>query len=600
MGMRTNKVHFALLNPTQLTMALMAVGYIHSTYAAELKLGDDWSGNFDTTLSYGASWRASKPTPSLIGVGNGGTAGTVNSDDGDLNFKRGHLISNAVRATHELELSREGFGLFGRVTYGYDEVASRDSVDALGGSKDKIGHDARLLDLYGRYNGEIGGRPFAVRVGQQVVNWGESLFIQNGLSVINPFDLSTLHSPGTELREAYIPTPLLWASQQLTPDASVEGFLLLRADHHRLEPRGTYFSSNDVLTGRLGRGDASDRLYMNGMVPDQSGLDPTALPAFAGGTGQFWVDRTTTRKAQASDQFGLSFHQSFPEWNQLDMGFYAMQYTSRVPFLSFNAAGIGQAPSSAMLGAGGASYFVEYPSRIQLYGLSARAQGPFGLSLQGEYSYRPNQPVQRSVSDLSVIAATAGLLGSPVAGTEIQGYDRTNMHQVQIGATKTFSSILGANTTALAAEVGYTHLGLRKDSYYDAPATYMLSPALATAFGTAAQTTGFQTRDSWGYVVYYQLEYSDLIAGSTLAPRIAFSHDVHGTGPTFTQGVRSVSIGSSLTSSDKSWKLDLSYTSYSGGRTYVITDPTTGYTYSSSANLLKDRDFISASASYAF
>ena len=600
MGMKANKVNSALLKPTRLAMALVTLGCIHSAHAVELKLGDDWTGNFDTTVSYGAAWRASKADASVIGVGNGGTSATVNADDGDLNFRRGHMVSNAVRATHELELARDGFGLFGRVTYGYDEVATRDRISALGESKDQVGYDARLLDLYGRFNGELGGKQFAARIGQQVVNWGESMFIQNGLSVINPFDLSTLHAPGTELREAYIPTPMAWASQQLTPNASVEGFVLFKADHHRLEPRGTFFSTNDVLSGRAGTGANSDRIYLNGMMPDQRGLDASALPVFAGGTGQFWVDRTTTRTAEVSDQFGVSFRQAFPEWNQLEMGLYALQYTSRVPFLSFKAAAGGVPPSSAMFGIGGASYFVEYPSRIQLYGVSGRLQGPFGLALQGEYSYRPNQPVQRSVSDLAVVAATAGLLGSPVAGTEMQGYDRVGMHQIQLSGTKTFSSVLGAETSALAAEVGYTHLDLRKGVYYDAPGVTMLSPALAAAMGSAAQTTGFLTRDSWGYVVFYQLEYSDLIAGAKLSPRLAFSHDVHGSGPTFNQGVKSLSLGASLTSADKNWKFDLSYTNYFGGRNYEITDATTGYTFSSTSNLLKDRDFIAASLSYAF
>ena len=85
------------------------------------------------------------------------------------------------------------------------------------------------------------------------------------------------------------------------------------------------------------------------------------------------------------------------------------------------------------------------------------------------------------------------------------------------------------------------------------------------ASSTPTQTTGFATRNSWGYVVYYQLDYNDLFMGATLSPREAFSHDVHGVGPTFNQGSRSLSIGGALVSADKRWKLDLSYTDYIGG-----------------------------------
>lgn len=582
-----------------LAAAMLALGCMHAAQAIEIRTDDGWSGSFDTTLTYGLALRASKPDKANIGLGNaayspvGGTAQSVTNDDGDLNFRRGHLVSNVMRATHELDLSRGNFGLFGRLTYAYDEVASRDNIDELGGSKKKIGHDARLLDLYVRDSEEIGGKPFSVRLGQQVVNWGESLFIQNGISVVNPIDVSLIRSPGTELREAYIPTPMLWASQQLTSRASVEGFVLFRADHYRLDPRGTFFSTEDVVGGLVGK----DRIYLNAAVPDQRALDPSLPPP----VGQFWVDRVEGPKAHAGDQFGLSARYSIPEWDHLELGAYAMQYTSRIPILSFTA---GASPSMAYGPTqGDANYYVEYPDRIKLFGLSGRLQGPFGLALQGEYSYRPNQPIQKSVTDLSVIAGVLPLFGAPGApapGDTLQGYERVKMHQVQVSATKLFGAALGAQSSALAAEVGYTRLLLPKDQYFDAQGVYLPSPELAAALGTPAQTTGFATRNSWGYVVYYQLDYNDLFMGATLSPRVAFSHDVHGIGPTFNQGSRSLSIGGALVSADKRWKLDLSYTDYIGGRRYSGTDPNTGVEYSSNSNPLRDRDFVAASLSYAF
>lgn len=600
------QVKARLPQPSKLAVALMAMGCVHAAQAIDIRTDDGWTGSFDTTLTYGLSVRATKPDKGNIGIGNapyspvGGTAQSVTNDDGDLNFRKGHLTSNVMRATHELDMNRGSFGFFGRVTYAYDEVASRDDIDELGGSKKKVGHDARLLDLYVHDSEEFGGKPFSVRLGQQVVNWGESLFIQNGISVINPIDVSLIRSPGTELREAYIPTPMLWASQQVTSRASVEGFVLFRADHYRLDPRGTFFSTEDVAGGLVGK----DRIYMNSNAPDQRNLDPTQLPPFAGpgNNGQFWVDRIDGPKAQSSDQFGLATHISIPEWSNMEVGAYAMQYTSRIPLLSFTA---GTSPSMAFGPTqGDANYYIEYPERIQLFGLSSRFQGPFGLALQGEYSYRPNQPMQKSVTDLSVLAgilAPFGAPGAPAPGDTLQGYERVKMHQVQFGATKVFGASLGAQSSVLATEVGYTRLLLPKDQYFDAPGVYLPSPELAAALGgVAAQTTGFATRDSWGYVVYYQLEYNDLIGGATLTPRVGFSHDVHGTGLTFNQGNRSLSVGGALVSADKRWKLDISYTDYIGGRRYSGVDPNTGQEYSSNSNPLRDRDFLAASLSYAF
>ena len=49
--------------------------------------------------------------------------------------------------------------------------------------------------------------PGQIRVGDQVLNWGESTFIQNGISVINPFDVSKLRVPGAELKARFDAMP---------------------------------------------------------------------------------------------------------------------------------------------------------------------------------------------------------------------------------------------------------------------------------------------------------------------------------------------------------------------------------------------------------
>jgi hypothetical protein len=100
--------------------------------------------------------------------------------------------------------------------------------------------------------------------------------------------------------------------------------------------------------------------------------------------------------------------------------------------------------------------------------------------------------------------------------------------------------------------------------------------------------------------------------GANLAPRIAFNHDVKGVSQTFNEGVKSLSIGANIDYQRK-FSVDLSWTSYFGGRTYCGTDvvaPTQtslapqvavqGASYCSSANPIKDRDFVSLVVSYSF
>ena len=81
-----------------------------------------------------------------------------------------------------------------------------------------------------------------------MISWGESTFIQGGINVINPVDVSKLRVPGAELKDALIPTTGLWASQELTKSASVEGFYLTNWDKVRIDPRGSFFSTNDTIS----------------------------------------------------------------------------------------------------------------------------------------------------------------------------------------------------------------------------------------------------------------------------------------------------------------------------------------------------------------
>ena len=84
-------------------------------------------GSFDTTISWGGSWRAQKRDPTLLAIVNGGSARSANEDDGNLNYDKHKLYSNQLKATHELELKHNNLGVFTRGTYFYD-FAYRDQA----------------------------------------------------------------------------------------------------------------------------------------------------------------------------------------------------------------------------------------------------------------------------------------------------------------------------------------------------------------------------------------------------------------------------------------------------------------------------------------
>ncbi|MEQ9800225.1 MAG: DUF1302 family protein, partial [Salinisphaeraceae bacterium] len=60
--------------------------------------------------------------------------------------------------------------------------------------------DAEILDAYVYADWDVAGLPLNVRLGNQVVSWGESTFIQGGVSSYLPFDVAALYQPGLELK----------------------------------------------------------------------------------------------------------------------------------------------------------------------------------------------------------------------------------------------------------------------------------------------------------------------------------------------------------------------------------------------------------------
>jgi hypothetical protein len=632
-----------------LALALALVGSLPA-FALEFETGSGVKVNVDTTITYGVSVRTGARDPALFGIANGGTSRSTNEDDGDLNFDKGKAFANLVKATTDVEVKYRNFGFFGRGTAYYDfDLANSDKLGPTG--RDRLGKDVVGLDGFVSAAFKPGGRNLNIRAGRQVISWGESTFIPGGINVINPVDLSKLRVPGSELKEAFIPTAGLWGSLELTTAASIEGFYLTNFDKIRLDPKGSYFSNNDAAS------DDADRVIVsfgrrlddrtaprNPVPPGIPGLSTTATALYGpfDPAAQIWVPRSADHNASDSGQYGVALRYLADHLNETEFGFYFMNYHSRVPFF----AGIKGTTTSVLTGGpliapicataalralcatGTATYYTEYPENIKLYGVSFNTAGPAGIALQGEYSYRPNQPVQLATAELilaslglpNLITGFTQIPGAPAGataaalvpdGTYIQGFRNVKMSQLQMTATKSWPNVARADQLIFVGEVGATYFhNLPTDLKFSGPAAYLPATAFGAAVSSAysVQTEGFMTNFSWGYRLAGRLEYSNLFLGGNVAPRIAFSHDVKGVSPTFNEDTKSVSIGASWEYQRK-WLVDAQYTNYFGGRTYCGTDvPTPGSvitpgqsaSFCSSANPLKDRDFYSVSVSYSF
>ncbi len=434
---------------TAIALAFM-VG-MPSAFAFEFKSeSGEVTGSFDTTLSAGALWRMDKRDSSLISIANGGTSRDPNSDDGNLKYDNGELVSTVFKATHDLEVKYQNFGAFLRASYFYDPtIHSKNSLSSK--AVDELGSNAEILDAYVYGSFDLGGRKLNLRLGKQVVSWGESTFIQNGINVLNPVNVSRLRAPGSEVKEGLIPMLMGYGSLEITDGISVELALPAEWKETKIDPAGSFFSSNDFAT------EGGNIAYVGfGRRNDANGA---AIPFNLSAAAPGWAPRSKDREASDGGQYGVALRFFLPELNNTELGFFHANYHSRTPFVSGYRGGLSIVPPTVIpgctafdvprgLGAGCAfaagragTYFIEYPEDIKLYGMSFNTSLPGGVALQGEYSYRRNQPLQLPSADL--LLAAVGLANqltslNPVAardvpyGTEISGYRRVKMHQMQV------------------------------------------------------------------------------------------------------------------------------------------------------------------------
>lgn len=569
----------------------MCLGSVLSTPA----LGETFSvgeikGKFDSSLSVGASWSVRGADPALVGASNGGTASSQNNDDGRLNFKKGETFSKIFKGIHDLELKYGDTGVFVRGKYWYDFELKDEhrllyDIDDHNRKQAAQASGAQILDAFVYQNYTVADQPGAARLGKQVVSWGESTFLLNGINAINPVDVAAFRRPGAEIKEGLIPVNMIFLSQGFTDSLSAEAFYQLEWDQTVLDNCGTFFTATDVLA------DGCDKRLAI------SGSDVNPVPS----AGYSYVGRLGDRDARDSGQYGVALRWFAEQLNNTEFGLYALNYHSRTPIVSTV---VGSAPFAVdpATGEASAKYFAEYPEDIRLYGLSfSTTVGSTALS--GEVSHRPNMPLQLNTTDL-VLGAVAplGFLGNPVftsghasaaAGEEIRGYVRKPFTQAQVTAVQFIDRVMGADRLTLIGEVGYSHIGdinqseLRfgRDVAFgngEVPGGFCAT-ALNTSNPDQCNDKGFYTSTSWGYSTRAVLDYQSVIAGVNLKPNLAWSHDVDGYGPTFNEGNKAISLGLDA-DYQNTYTASLSYTDFFGGE----------------YNTNIDRDFVALSVGVNF
>lgn len=577
-------------------------------------------GLLDLTASYGLGVRIDDADKKLVAIANGGKRTSANQDDGTLNYNQG-VLSNALRLNADLTLSWRQFGAYirGFAFYDYEnQVDDRARTPLSNDGKDIVGKDADLLDHYVSMQHKVGGIPLLFRLGDQVVNWGESNFIRNGVDIINPLDLSALNEPATPARDVLIPQGMLWGAANLTESVAVEAYYQYEWKRVRLPPVGSYFSNNDLFGGdglnvaMLGAGRYSD-LGTDldaefGLPAGTLGFDPDffKLPGNGGvdtpgDQGQFGFTMTTflpgTRSTKISVHL-VRYHSRLPLVNGLTASQAAIDQTTRAevdalaatlvpPYLSTGLtpaeaadAALDTAESLTTSGyANQAGYQLAYPEDISMVGLSFNtATLRRGMLVSGEIAHHRNYPFQINLNELfsAVLtpiqfSASNSSLGTFGADQFIKGFVKLNRTQATAGLTQLFGPRFGAAQTAANADIAWVHV-------HDMPGRNDLP----------LQAVETPSSDSWGYRLGGSLTYDGVLGGISLVPRFLFTHDLRGTTPapvsTFVEERKSFTAGLGLNYINR-WTGNLSYTSFFGA---------------GDRNLLKDRDLVRLRISYTF
>lgn len=390
-----------------------------------------------------------------------------NGDNGNLNFDKYDIVNAATKLTSDISFSIGEFNFFTRAT-GYFDIENADldqknpdttalpaSSPLSSGVRELTGARLHFLDYFVSRRFDIGDRAFNIKLGNQVLNWGESAFLlPNSLNAINAPDQAASRIPGFDLKELSQPQGMVLLEGDVIDNLSFQTFYQYQWKPVTPDPVGSFFSTSDIV------GEGGDYAMLSfSKAPEDPGqlYEPARNPddpAFILGSRSsrtLLVDHAASKRAEPSNggQYGFALKGFLENFNNgTELAFYFANYHARIPSISGYAANATCLPESAgvtpvdtivsiavscgaldptdpaamaqfltgtlpALASGNAQLalprealpldtarlFIEYPENVRMYGMSFNTTVG-DIALSGEYVYRPNLPVQIHSTDL--------------------------------------------------------------------------------------------------------------------------------------------------------------------------------------------------------
>lgn len=417
-------------------------------------------------------------------------AASLNGDDGNLNYNKYDMVQGVAKLTQDLKIGYGDYEFFARWLYFYDAVNNNfteyhpnrvtqqnynqvgygpgdrgfvTTIDPLttlllrnvvyfpnnriygaggvvhnrrndGEALKQAGTSFQMLDAFVSTKFDIpGDRKLTVKLGRQIVNWGESTLLAiNSVNQANPVNANNLFRVGFQLEEVFTPVGALFASTEVAPGLSLEGYYQFEWLPLQAPTPGTFLSFLDIGTDNTGR---TASISFGGAAEDPESLakpqnNPLALIA---GTS-LTIPRLPDKEPSNLGQFGIAL-KYYADWlgSGTELGLYFMNYHSKLPYASFYSTNAGCArnangttvtllqacpdlPLARVLTGSDpnlatsnvapldtAKLQLEYPENIRMLGISFNTTAG-DLSFQGEIAYRPKAPLQVATTDLAFAA----------------------------------------------------------------------------------------------------------------------------------------------------------------------------------------------------
>ena len=162
-------------------------------------------------------------------------------------------LSKVLKGVTEMSLNyKDRAGIFVRGVGAVRPAGDDDDTERTPLSheaKNLVGSYTRLLDAFGFWRFDLGNMPAELRLGRQVVSWGESTFIQSGLNVRSTISTSRRCAcPARSSRRRFLPQEMVVFNLQFSENVSTQLLYLLAWNETLPEPAGSYFSTNDFAS----------------------------------------------------------------------------------------------------------------------------------------------------------------------------------------------------------------------------------------------------------------------------------------------------------------------------------------------------------------